>query len=307
VRWVIGPLLTVLVATFLVALALDIAPGDPVAALAGNHPSPAHLAAIRHELGLDQSFLARYWSWLTGVLHGDLGRSISLRSGVGGAISARLPTTAFLVVYAGLLILVFGIGLGIIGGWFRRLSPAIAALTGLAIAIPAFVAAIVLVQVFALNLELFPAIGAGSGFVDRIWHLTLPAIALALAMSAYLAQISRAAIAAERDREHVVAARGRGMSNGMVFRRHVLRNAALPIITVSGVVVAGTISAAVVVESAFGIDGLGSLLVTSVSAKDYPVVQAIALILVLSFVLVTTAIDLLQRLLDPRIRETGRR
>jgi peptide/nickel transport system permease protein len=178
----------------------------------------------------------------------------------------------------------------------------VAAITGLAIAVPTFVAAQLLVSWFALGLGWFPATGEGSGLFDQLRHLTLPAVALALSWSAYVAQITRTAVREENEREHVDTARGRGVPAGAVFRRHVLRNAAIPIVTISGLTVAGLVASAVVVESAFGLNGIGSLLVQSVSAKDYNVVQAISMLLVVLFIVVTTAIDVLQTSLDPRLR-----
>lgn len=306
-RWVVGPILTVIAASLLVAAALSIAPGDPAAHFAGTHPTPEHLEAIRQELHLNESFFEKYWHWLTHAAHGDFGASLLFRTPVTDLISARLKTTIFLTAYGGILILVFGLGLGLIGGLSRRLGPVVAAVSGLAIAIPSFVASLLLVQIFSLNLGLFPAIGAGSGFIDRLWHLTLPAIALALSLSAFLTQISRAAIREEESREHVETARGRGLPSRLIVSHHVLRNAALPIVTLGGILMAGLIASTVIVESAFGLDGIGSLLVKSTTAKDYNVVQAITLILVVAFVIVSTLIDIAQRALDPRIRRGSKR
>lgn len=304
-RWIVAPLATILIASFLVSLALSIAPGDPIASLVGNEPTQARIEAIRNSLGLNESVLARYWTWLTGVVQGDFGRSIALRSNVSNLIGARLPITLFLVAYSGALILFFGLMLGIIGGAFKRAGTAVAFICGLGVAIPSFVAAQLLVQYFSLTFELFPAIGAGSGFADRLWHLTLPAISLSLAGIAYFAQITRASIREEGAKEHVLTARGRGVPPLTVFRRHVFRNASLPIVTIAGLLMASLLAGATVVETAFGINGIGSLLVTSVASKDYKVVQAIVLILVVIFVVVTSLIDLIQYLMDPRLRAKG--
>jgi len=159
--------------------------------------------------------------------------------------------------------------------------------------------------VFTLTLHWFPAIGAGSGFTDRLWHLTMPAVALALAGTAYVARLTRSATNEELGREHVDTARGRGVPEPLIIRRHVLRNALIPITTVAGLTVAGLIAGSVVVENAFALNGLGSYLVTSVEQKDFPVVQAIALLLVAAFVVVNTIVDALYGLIDPRVRVTG--
>ncbi|MER5756749.1 ABC transporter permease [Streptomyces sp. NPDC002088] len=302
-RWVLGPALTVLVASLAVFTALSLAPGDPVGRLLGARATDAQRATLRHELGLDEPVPVRYVHWLADCLHGNFGSSVVYLSPVSDLLGARLTTTLFLVSYAAVLVIVIGLLLGILGAVFRPLGPVTAAISGLGIAVPSYVAASALVTVFALDLGWFPTLGAGSGFGDRLWHLTLPAAALAVGWSAYVAQITRTALREEQTREHVETALGRGVPPALVFRRHILRNAAIPIITVTGTLVAGLVAGTVVVETAFGIDGIGSFLVTSVQGKDYNVVMAISLLLVLLFVLVTTVIDSLQRVLDPRIRE----
>ena len=140
---------------------------------------------------------------------------------------------------------------------------------------------------------------------DRLWHLTLPAISLSILWTAYVAQVTRAAVREQLDHEHVETARGRGLPSTFVFRHHVLRNAAIPIATISGLTLAGLVASAVVVEFAFGLSGVGSLLVSSVSAKDYNVVQAITVLLVVIFVVVTSLLDAVSRVLDPRLRSRG--
>jgi peptide/nickel transport system permease protein len=301
-RWLPGPAVTILVASFVVYVGCAVAPGDPVARLLGGRATPAMIAYWHAKLGLNEPLLVRYWHWLGGVVRGNLGTSLTYRSAVAGLISGRISTTLSLVAYAAILVVVFGVGLGILGGGVRKLGPGVAAVTALGVAVPAFVAAQVLVMIFALKFGWFPTIGAGSWFVGRVWHLTLPAIALAIGAAAYVAQVTRASIFEEEAREHVDVARGRGLSEALVFRRHVLRNALVPIVTVSALTAAGLIAGAVVVEYAFGVGGLGSLLVESVSSKDYPVVEAITLILLVVFVVTTALIDLLQVLLDPRVR-----
>lgn len=301
-RRIIGPIATVIAASFLVAMALALSPGDPVAKLAGPKANEEKVERVREELGLDQPPLQRYVNWLGSAVQGDFGASIPRKTSVSSLLGPRIGITLFLVVYAALLIAIFGIGLGILGGAFRSLGPVVAAICGLAIAVPTFVAAVLLVNWFSLDLGLLPATGPGEGFWDRLEHLTLPAIALALSWAAFVGQVTRAAVQEERSREHVEAALARGLHPAGVFRRHVLRNAAVPIATVSGLTVAGLVASSVVVEEAFGLGGVGSLLVESVANKDFNVVQAITMFLVVLFVVITSAIDMLQTALDPRLR-----
>jgi peptide/nickel transport system permease protein len=158
-----------------------------------------------------------------------------------------------------------------------------------------------------VNLGWFPVLGGGAGFVDRIWHLTLPAVALALSWLAYVAQITKVSVRDELHREYVDTARARGLREREIVRKHVLRNAVIPITTVSGLTVAGLLAGTVVVETAFGIAGIGSFLLQSVSAKDFAVVQAISLIIVATFVIVNASVDVLNGALDPRVRFRGAR
>src|SRR4051794_7673034 len=235
----IGLLVTLFVASILIFLALSLAPGDPATLLAGtSHPNPKVLARIQHEYHLDQPLWSQYWYWLSGILSGDLGRSLVYRTDVSNLLGPRLGVTAFLVVYAGILILFVGLGLGILAA----LRPdgtgtVITAGSALAMGIPSFAMAVALIWLFASRLSWFPVYGAGNGFGDRLWHLTLPAIALALSYTAYVIRVTRVAVSDELRSEHVETARSRGLAGRSVLRRHVLRNAAGPLLTVSGITI----------------------------------------------------------------------
>ncbi|BBH71432.1 ABC transporter permease [Actinoplanes sp. OR16] len=294
---------TVAVASLVIFGALHLAPGDPAALLTGGHqPNPAALAEIRARYHLDDPFLLQYWHWLSGLLTGDPGDSMVLKEPVTSLIMARLPATALLVAYASLLILIVGVSSGIFAGVAgRKVDGALTVTTTVLMAAPAFVAAILLIWVFATKLAWFPVYGSGTGFLDRIHHLTLPALALSGGYLAYVSRITRTEVRAELTSDHVSAARARGLPRRQVLRRHVLRNAAPPILAVSGVTVAGLFAGTAVAEQAFGVSGLGSLLVQSAARQDLVVVQALALLLVAIFVLVNTLVDVLNALLDPRL------
>lgn len=298
-------LLTVFVASVLVFFSMYLVPGDPLGFLfRGRSPSPEAVAAVTSQYGLDKPVLQQYVDWLGKVIQGDFGRSFQYREDVSTVLASRAPTTIGLVVMAGLMIGVFGLAAGIIGGLHRgRFTDRLILIlsTGLA-AIPSFVGAIVLIAVFAVTLGWFPSFGSGSGFVDGIYHLTLPALALAFTFVAMVARVTRSSMLDQLDREHVEVALSRGLSRSSVIRRHVLRNALGPILTVSGILVAGLLVASSIVEQAFGLSGIGSLLVQSVDRLDFPVVQAIVLLIVVIFVTVNTAVDLLAAILDPRTK-----
>ncbi|MFG2971101.1 MULTISPECIES: ABC transporter permease [unclassified Streptomyces] len=298
-RTALGALLTLLVSSAAIFAALAASPGDAASRLAGPKATAAQIAVIRHANGLDQPMPLRYLHWLEGCLHGDFGTSLQYQQSVASLLAPRVGQTLALVGLTALLIVVGGLGAGIVGAVSRRGSAALTVLSGIGVAVPSFVAAALLIQVFALSLGWLPAISTGVG---GLRGLLLPALALAVSWAAYLAQVVRASLREALGEEHVAIARSRGLSPAGVFRRHVLRNAAPEITTVSGLAVAGLIAGTVVVEQAFGIGGIGSFLVQSVASKDSNVVLAISLLMVLAFIVTTTATDLLHRALDPRIR-----
>ena len=168
-------------------------------------------------------------------------------------------------------------------------------------AMPAFAAAVVLQFLFAVKLPWFPALGDGHGFLDSLHHLVLPALALAASSVALVTRVTRAAVREELEREHVQTAISRGLPRGVIVRRHVLRNAAIPITTVVGLTIASLIALSAVVETAFELNGLGSYLVQAAQNKDFAVVQGISLVLVVLFVVVNTLVDIAYALLDPRV------
>ncbi|WP_193241871.1 ABC transporter permease [Streptomyces phaeolivaceus] len=304
-RWVGLPAVTVVISSFVIFMALSVAPGDPLATVTGSHPTPETRALLERQYGLDRPLIMQYLHWIGGVAQGDFGHSIAYRAPVWSLLAPRLGTSLFLVAYAGLLVIGFGLAAAVAGTIWRPLSSLLTVVSGICVSIPAYVAASVLSIVFATGLGWFPTLGAGEGFTDRLWHLTLPAVALAIGWGAYLSQVARAALREQAGREHVETGVARGIPYLTVFRRHVVRNAAVPIVTVSALVVASLIVGSVVVEVAFGIDGIGSFFVRSVQTKDYASVEAISLFLVLLVVVLTTVLDLLHTVLDPRLRDSG--
>ena len=283
---------SLLVASFVIFSAIFLAPGNPIAALSGGRSLPPEsLRTLEVRYHLDQPFLVQYWYWLSNAVHGNLGLSITLRENVSDLIASRISTTAGLVLYASILIIVLGVSLGILSG-FRPglLDTSTLVVTAVSASLPAFVAAIVL-----------PSLGNGVGFLDQVRHLTLPAFALAVSSLAIVARVTRSAIREEARREHVQTAISRGIPTAQLIRRHVLRNAAIPITTISGITVASLIAVAAVVEVVFGLAGLGAYLVQSAQSKDLAVVQGISLLLVTAFVLVNVLVDVLYAVLDPRV------
>jgi peptide/nickel transport system permease protein len=303
-RRLVRTVATLLLSSFLIFAALYLAPGSPLAFLTGGHTLPPQaLHSIEAQYHLNRPFLERYWLWLGELLHGNLGRSTVSREPVTTLLAPRIGVTFTLVAMAALLIVAGGIALGVAAGVRgRRTDGAIVTGTTVGLAIPSFVSATILVNWFALKLGWFPVFGAGSGFADRIWHLTLPAISLALGLVAYVALITRAAVRVEMSSEHSDTARGRGLREGLLIRRHVVRNALIPVVTVSGIAVASLVAGVAVVETAYEIPGIGSYLVDAVTDNDFAVVQAICLILVVVYIVVNAVVDVAYLLLDPRLR-----
>ena len=307
-KQVAGALVALLLSSFVVFSALYAAPGDTIRFLAGGRTlSPQAVEAISAQYHLDEPFFARYWHWLIAVAHGDFGDSLVSKVPVTSLLGPRVGTTALLMAMAGVMTIAGGIAVGALSGLSGRRTRAVTNnLSTLAMSVPSFVVASVLISVFAVSLGWFPAFGAGSGLLDQIYHLALPAIALSLGGGAYVARVAAVSIEEAAGSEYVETARARGFSRRSIVRRHVLPNAMIPIATVAGITFAGLIATSVVVESAFGVEGLGALLVQSVLTKDFAVVQAISLILVTGFLVVNLGVDLLYGRLDPRLRGTAR-
>ncbi|MEV8452328.1 ABC transporter permease [Streptomyces sp. NPDC052095] len=312
VRFLTGRLLgtaAVLLVTSLVVFgSVHLAPGDPVSFLLHGRPAtPEAVESLRAQYHLDEPLPTQYAKWLGGVFHGDFGRSAQYHQDVSSLLGSRMSGTLLLIGYAALLVALIGVAAGIGAalrpGLFDR---SVLVGTGVATATPAFVTAIVLVSVFSVRLDWFPGPGGTpSGPAERLYHLTLPAFALALSFAGLLARVTRSAMLDELGREHVEVARARGVAGRAVVRRHVLRNALGPVVTVGGTMLAGLLVSTSIVETAFDVPGLGSLLVQAVTAKDFAVVQAITLLSVAAFAVVNLVVDLLVPLIDPRLTLRG--
>ena len=300
----LGLLVTLVVASFVIYASIYLSPGSPETVLFGSRtPTPEVRAAVRHHLGLDQPFLVRYVHWLGRVLQGDLGTSLVSQQDVASRLAHPLMVTAALVAYAAVLIVVLGVGLGLLSALRPgAVDAAVNVAVSVATAVPAFVAAAVTTSVFAVGLGWFPSYGLVDGLGGWLHSLTLPAVSLAVIASGLLARVTRASAREQLASDHVQTAVARGLSRPRLIRDHVLRNSAGPVVSVAGLQIAGLLAGAVVVEQAFGLGGIGQVLINSVEQKDFPVVQAVCLLLVSAFVLLNLVADLLVARLDPRIR-----
>ncbi|MEU0598125.1 ABC transporter permease [Streptomyces sp. NPDC006393] len=300
---VAGLAATLFIASLVVFGALYAAPGSPLTYLThGRTMSPEAIASIKAEYHLDDPVWQQYVGWLGGVMHGDLGTSVIYNQPVTSLVGSRAMTTTLLVLMAAAIVLVLGLAIGTLAGLRPgRLSRSAMACATAVMAVPTFVGAVVLILVFAVALEWFPVFGAGRAGLDEAYHMALPSLALALASVAFVARLAQTAIRQELSADHVQTAISRGLPHGAVVRRHVMRNAAMPVLTVAGLTIAGLIAGSVVVEQVFQLGGLGQYLVSSVQQKDFPVVQAICLMYVAAFIVLNTLIDIAYTLLDPRV------
>lgn len=308
-RTLLTMLITILIASFIIFGAMHAAPGDPVTVLIGNpeNITPERVAEVRAQYHLDQPFLAQYWYWLSGVLTGNLGASYLYHQPVAMLIGSRITTSLSLVALSTVMLALIGIGLGIASAVKRgrALDSFVVGSTTLLASIPSFVAGIGFVAVFSVWLGWFPVAGSGIGVLSTIHHLFLPALAMAIGAVAIVSRVTRQSMIEQFGRDHVEAARAYGLGEASVITRHVLRNSWGPILTMVSLIVASMIAGTVAVETVFGLSGIGSLLVDSINSHDFPVVQATLLIMVVAYMLVTTLVDLLHPLIDPRVT-TGR-
>lgn len=307
VRRLGGGVLVLWLVSLVTFLMVQLIPGDPAEVIAGENATVADVERIRERLGLNRPILEQYFSWLAGVLRGDLGRSLFTDRPVTSTIVLAAPPTLALALAAIVVALLIGVTAGVLaglaqGGWLDR---AVSTLATLGIAMPSFWVAMLLVSVFALGLGWFPAtsyVPMSRGIGTWASHLVLPAVALGLATAAELARHTRGCVADVLTRPYVRTARARGAATGWLVRRHILRNAAIPVITVLGLQTGRLLGGTIVIEAVVGISGLGTLAVNSVLQRDYPVIQGYVLFCAVVVVLVNLAVDLTYGWINPKVR-----
>ncbi|MFS8050347.1 ABC transporter permease [Rhizobium sp. BR 314] len=311
IRYIVQRLIGMIVVMFLVVtivfIIVRVTPGDPAAVMLGPDATPADIAALRSQLGLDQPLILQYIYYLGNLLKGDLGRSIFLNQPVLSALSDRAEPTFFLTLFSIIIACVVALPVGIYAAYRRGslVDQAATALAMFAASVPSFWLGLLLIQFFAVRQGWFPVSGYGgpdAGFLDRMWHLCLPAIALGLVSSALILRFTRASMLDVLGDDYVRTARAKGLDERRVVLRHALKNALIPIITVIGLTMAVLISGAVVTETVFGLPGVGNLVVSAVLRRDYPVIQGALLVIAALYVLINFAIDMLYLLVDPRVR-----
>ena len=279
-------------------------PGDPTSAMLGDRATDADVARLNAQLGLDRSIPAQFLLFLQRIVQGDLGISIHLKVPVMRLILEKMPVTLALTGFAALLALLMAVPLAFVAA-MRRGRTADTAIRGafqIGLSMPIFYLGLVLLTVFAAGLRWFPVGGYGDDWADRAWHLFLPALTLALSLSAVLMRNLRASIIEVLGAEYVDFARSKGLAPRLVLGRHVLRNALISTVTLFGLSVGTLIGGAVITETVFAIPGAGRLMIDSIYGRDYPVVQGLTLAMAVLVSLVFLATDLMQAALDPRVK-----
>lgn len=303
-------LATLLVSSLVIFVLLEVLPGDPAEVMLGISATPETIAALRAELGLHQSPWQRYWQWLGGMLVGDFGISYSYRIPVATLIYERMLVTIPLAVYALLLTLVLAIPLALmaanrVGGVYDRMFMAV---SQFGIALPNFWFAILLIAVFAVERNWFPAGGfAGweAGITQAILALTLPAVSLAIPQATILFRITRASLLEVASQDYIRLARAKGLSKQAALIKHGFRNAMIPIVTIMGLQCAFLVAGAIIIENVFALPGLGRLVVQAIGQRDLIVIEAVILLLVGLVVSISFIVDMLYMVIDPRQKERG--
>lgn len=296
-----------LIISILAFLLLSLLPGDPAVIIAGDQASPAAIARVRQQLGLDRPYLEQIAIWLSNLARGNFGSSLILNQSVLSAVGERLPVTLSLAALSLAFTIPVGIFLGSLAAYFRRtwVDSAVMAIALLGVSVPAFWIAILGIVLFSVKLGWVPS----SGFVPLsqgpgLWFssLVLPALILSLFKIGFLARMTRAAMLEVLNQDYIRTARAKGMSEWQTVGKHALRNALILIITAAGILVSAAIGGSVIIEQVFALPGIGRMVVQAIMARDYPLVQGTMLILGFSIVMINLLADVLYAWADPRVR-----
>jgi peptide/nickel transport system permease protein len=309
-RYVLGRLAAMLPVLLLVSVVIfsliHLTPGDPATVMLGAEASLEDIQRVRQELGLDQPLYLQYLHWLGRVLRGDLGHSIRTHQPVAEAILQRLPVTIEVALAALTVSLAIALPTGMVSA-LRRDSAVDAssrALALLGVSVPSFFLAILLIYVFSLKLRWLPPIGfvpLTADPVGNVKSVLMPALTLGAALAAVVARLTRSSLLEVLDEGYVRTARAKGLREGVMVRRHALKNALIPVVTVVGLQSGTLLGGAIITETVFALPGVGRLIVDSVFQRDFPLVQGVVLFLALIFLGVNLLVDLLYAWLDPRI------
>lgn len=304
-------IITLLCISILTFTAFSVIPGNAALAKLGTNATPKKIAAVEKEFGLDQPVMERYFHWLKNAARGDFGKSYMYdNTTVKSLLASRLPVTVVLAVMSFILILLVSIPLGILSARYSGKLPdtIINILTQITMAIPPFFLGILLTYIFGLVLKWFQPgqfVPIEESFWGCVKYLIFPAITVALPKIAMVVKFLRNSVLSEMEKDYVRTAYSRGNTKNSVLYRHVLKNSFIPVITFMALVIAEIMAGSIIVEQVFSVPGIGRLLVTSITFRDYPVVQAIVTYITALVVCINFLVDILYPLIDPRIRNNG--
>jgi len=299
--------LSLVAASLVIFLVMEVVPGDPASFMMGINADPEAVAALRTQLGLDQPLPLRYLGWISGLLQGDFGISYTYRVPVSELIAERVVISLPLTLYALALSTLIAFPAGILAASRRNSAADISVMgaTQLGVAIPNFWFAMILVLVFAVNLRWFSAGGFPgweAGFWPAMKALTLPAIALALPQASILARVMRSSLIDTLNEDFMRTARAKGLTRGQALRRHALRNALIPVLTIIGLQFSFLLAGGIIIENVFYLPGLGRLAFQAITQRDLIVVRSVVILLVFAVIVVTFLVDLAYAAADPRLR-----
>ncbi|MBG6216939.1 peptide/nickel transport system permease protein [Arthrobacter sp. CAN_A6] len=302
---------TLILASIVVFLGVRQLPGDPALAMAGEEATPERVEAIREQLGLNESLITQYLKFVGNMLRGDFGQSTRTGAQVTDLVAATLPVTLWLSAYAIVVAVVVGVLLGIIAERFRGRWPEwmANALALIGLSVPNFWLGILAILYLAVAFGLFPASGyvpISENPIQGFYHLTLPAIILGTSLAAVIMRQTRASMIETMKTDFVRTARAKGLSRSRVLVRYGLRNSLIVVVTIIGLQLGGLISGAVVTERIFALPGFGKLTLDAVFTRDYPVIQAVVLLITVGYILINLAVDILYSVINPRIRVGGK-
>jgi peptide/nickel transport system permease protein len=304
-------LITLFLLSLIVFFAGQVLPGDPARAILGPLASPSSVRVLDHQLGVDRPLVTQYWSWISGLVHGDFGESYQFRTPVWPFVHAGLINSLKLAALAWVIVVPLGIAGGVVAALYAGRAPdRIISVAGLsATTVPDFVSGIVVIVIFGVYLKALPvtaSAGAGASATDQLYHLILPAIPLVLILFGYIARMARAGTIEALESDYARTATLKGLPRRTVIRRHVLRNSLLPTITVIATQTGYLIGGLVIVEVLFNYQGIGNLIYRAANAKDFPMLEAGILTIGVVYMVATLFADLLSTALNPRLRTAVR-
>ncbi len=309
IRRLAGLLVTLLLVSLVTFAVFQILPGDPASVILGVDADPVQLQRLRESMGTDQPLPLRFANWVAGALRGDLGVSYRYHQPVAELIAGGLSATVSLALFSLALTALIGFPVGIWLARHRKKAYAVPVsfLSQLGLSVPAFCVSIVLIDVFSVWLRWLPSMGYVPWSQDPLQclrTLLLPALAISFGSSAVLIRYVQASVSQQEGKDYVRTAKSKGLSQGKILRRHVLRNSLIPALTIFGMIVADVLGGSIIIENVFSLPGVGKLIATSISTRDLPLLQGLTLYLAGIVVVCNFAVDLLYSVIDPRIRKT---